>query len=127
MTVNSFVMLYGTLDRPFPRPGQDPNAAPSTLEVRFTEVRLLDSLLESTSKTVYLTLNVAEMSQTEMEEFVKMIKQNVGKQNYKIHLVDPLGKKSCNMTPVKGAINAQEVLPLLEKKPFVDFVEFDLR
>ena len=127
LTVNSFVMLYGTLDRPFPRPGQDPNAAPSTLEVRFTEVRLLDSLLESTSKTVYLTLNVAEMGQAEMEEFVKLIKQNVGKQNYKIHLVDPLGKKSCNMTPVKGAINAQEVLPLLEKKPFVDFVEFDLR
>ncbi len=127
LTVNSFVMLYGTLDRPFPRPGQDPNAASSTLEVRFTEVRLLDSLLESTSKTVYLTLNVAEMSQDEMEEFVKLIKQNVGKQNYKIHLVDPLGKKSCNMTPVKGAINAQEVLPLLEKKPFVDFVEFDLR
>ena len=124
LTVNSFVMLYGTLDRPFPRPGQDPNIMPQTLEVRFTEARLLDSLLETTSKTVYIKLNVAEMSQMQMEEFIKTLKENQGKQNYKIHLFDPLSKKSCNMTPVKGAVNAQEVLPLLEKMPFV---EFDLR
>ena len=124
LTVNSFVMLYGTLDRPFPRPGQDPNAMPQTLEVRFTEARLLDSLLETTNKTVYIKLNVAEMSQAQMEEFIKTLKENQGKQNYKLHLFDPLSKKSCNMTPVKGAVNAQEVLPLLEKMPFV---EFDLR
>ena len=124
LTVNSFVMLYGTLDRPFPRPGQDPNTAPTTLEVRFTEARLLDSLLETTSKTVYVKLNVAEMGKEGMEEFIKIMKQNPGKQNYKIHLFDPMSKKSCNMTPVKGAVNAQEVLPIFEKMPFV---EFDLR
>ena len=92
--------------------------------MRFSEARLLDSLLETTSKTVLITLNVAEMSKENMEEFIKVIKQNPGKQHYKIRLVDPLEKRSCNMTPVKGAINAQEVLPLLEKMPFV---EFDLR
>ena len=127
LTVNSFVMLYGTLDRPFPRPGQDPNMAPSTLEVRFNEARLLDSLLETTTKTVYIKLNVAEMDQSEMDEFVKLMKQNAGKQSYKLHLFDPIGKKACNMTPNRGAINAQEVLPLLEKEPFKNFVEFDLR
>ena len=124
LTVGSFVMLYGVLDKPFPRAGQDPNAAPATLEVRFNEVRLLDSLLETTSKTVYFRLNVAEMDKEGMEEFVKVIKQNPGKQSYKVHVFDPIGKKSCNMTPVKGAINAQEVLPLVEK---MSFVEFDLR
>ena len=127
LTLNSFVMLYGTLEKPFPRAGQDPNAAPATLEVRFNEVRLLDSLLETTSKTVYFRLNVAEMDKEGMEEFVKVIKQNPGKQNYKVHVFDPVGKKSCNLTPVKGAINAQEVLPLVEKEPFKNFVEFDLR
>ena len=59
-----------------------------------------------------------------MEDFIKVLKDNPGKQHYKLHLFDPLGKKSCNLTPVKGSINAQEVLPLLEKMPFV---EFDLR
>ena len=124
LTVNSFVMLSGVLDRPFPRTGQDPNVVLQTLEVRFTEARLLDSLLETTTKTIYLKVNVAEMNQESMEEFVKIIKENPGKQNYKLHLFDPLGKKSCNMTPAKGSVNAQEVLPLFEKLPFV---EFDLR
>ena len=127
LTVNSFVMLYGTLDRPFPRPGQDPNAAPSTLEVRFTEARLLDSLLETTSKTVYIKLNVAKMGKVETEDFVKAVKENPGKQNYTVHLFNPVSNRSCNMTPVRGGVNAQELLPLLEKKPFSDFVEFDLR
>ena len=124
LTANSFVMLYGTLDRPFPRAGQAPDDIPQTLEVRFTEARLLDSLLETTNKTVYIKLNVSEMNQESMHELIKVVKQNAGKQNYKIHLFDPSGKKSCNMTPVKGGINAQEVLPLFEKMPFV---EFDLR
>ena len=127
LTVNSFVMLYGTLDRPFPRAGQDPSTAPTTLEVRFGEVRLLDALLESTNKTVYIKLNVAEMNEEDMKGFIETIKGNPGKQNYKIHLHDLLGKKSCNMTPARGGINAQDVLPLLEKAPFSRFVEFDLR
>ncbi len=124
LTVNSFVMLYGTLDKPFPKAGQDPNVAPTTLEVRFNEAKLLDSLLESTNKTVYVKLNVAEMDKESVDELVKVIKENPGKQNYKIHLHDPKAQRSCNMSPVKGGINAQEVLPLFEKMPFV---EFDLR
>lgn len=69
-------------------------------------------------------MNVSEMNKDSMEEFIKVLKENPGKQDYKLHLFDPLGKRSCNLTPVKGKINAQEVLPLLEKMPFV---EFDLR
>ncbi|MBQ3737982.1 MAG: DNA polymerase III subunit alpha [Bacteroidales bacterium] len=124
LTVNSFVLLNGTLDKPYPRAGQDPNLMPQTLEVRFTEARLLDSLLETTSKTVYLKLNVSEMNESDMKEFVKTMKANPGKQNYKIHLYDPINKKSCNLTPYRGAVNAQELLPLLEK---MSFVEFDLK
>ena len=127
LTVNAFVLMNGILDRPFPRAGQAPDEVPQTLEVRFSDVRLLDSLLEGTSKTVYIKLNVAEMGKAEMEEFIGLIKENTGKQNYKVHIFDPVGKKSCNLTPVKGGINAQEVLPLLEKAPFSNFVEFDLR
>ena len=124
MTVNSFVMLSGIMDRPYPKAGQDPNVVLQTLEVRFSEARLLDSLLENTSKTVYIKLNVDEMGKAGMDEFVGILKDNPGKQHYKLHLFDPMTNKSCNLSPVKGTINAQEVLPLLEKLPFV---EFDLR
>ncbi len=124
LMVDSFVMLSGKMDRPFPRAGQEPGAVSQNLEVRFSEVRLLDSLLETTSKTVYLKLNVSEMNKESTVDLIKTIKDNPGKQNYKIHIFDPLNKMSCNMTPATGAINAHEVLPMLEKMPFV---EFDLR
>ena len=124
LVVNEFVMLYGTLLPPFVRPGQDPSAQPSTLDVRFTEVKLLDSLLENTSKTVYIKLDVTEMDQSEMDLFVKTVKENEGKQNYKVHVFNAKTKKSCNMSPARGGINAHDILPLFEKMPFV---EFDLR
>ena len=64
------------------------------------------------------------MNESDMNEFVKTMKTNPGKQNYKIHLYDPINKKSCNLTPYRGTVNAQELLPLLEK---MSFVEFDLK
>ena len=124
LKVNEFVMLSGTMSMPYPKKNGDEIIPPSVLELRINDVKLLDSLLANTSKTVYIKLNVAEMNKESMEEFIKVLKGNPGKQHYKLHLFDPLGKKSCNLTPVKGSINAQEVLPLLEKMPFV---EFDLR
>ena len=73
--------------------------------------------------------NIIQINENKLRNMVqgtviKVLKENPGKQDYKLHLFDPLGKRSCNLTPVKGKINAQEVLPLLEKMPFV---EFDLR
>ena len=137
LNLNEFVMLYGTLSLPYPKKNGDEVIPPTSLELRITDVKLLDTLLEETNKTVCITLYltkveddiVTEMKQEDMEEFLRVIKENPGKQNYKIHLVDAVGKKACNMTPVKGkkthdTINAHAVLPLLEKMPFVGF---DLR
>ena len=124
LKVNEYVMLYGTMALPYAKKNGDEIIPPTVLEMRINDVKLLDSLLANTSKTVYIKLNVAEMNKEKMEEFVKVLKKNAGKQHYKLHLYDPLSKKSCNLTPERGTINAQEVLPQLEKMPFV---EFDLR
>ena len=138
LELNAYVMVYGNLARPFVRQGEDPNQAPRNLELKVNDVHLLDSLLEETNKTVHIKLHVTklmedgsifEMQREDMEEFLNIIKENPGKQNYKLHIIDFVGKRSCNMTPLKGkknydSINAHEALPLLEKLPFV---EFDLR
>ena len=138
LELNAYVMVYGNLARPFIRQGEDPNQAPRNLELKVNDVHLLDTLLEETGKTVYITLHVTktledgslvEMQQDDMEMFLNVIKENPGKQNYKIHINDAIGKRSCNMSPMKGkkafdSINAHDALPLLEKMPFVDF---DLR
>jgi DNA polymerase-3 subunit alpha len=125
LKVNEYVMLYGTMSKPYPKKNGDEVIPPTSLEVRINDVKLLDTLLGTTSKTVYIKLNVARMGKEDVEEFVKVIKDNPGKQNYRIHVFD--AKRSCNMSPAQGSIDAQEVLPLLEKEPFRRFVEFDLR
>ena len=124
LQLNQFVMLYGTLNMPYAKKNGDEIIPPTVLELRINDVKLLDSLLANTSKTVHIKLNVTRMDKEGMTELIKVIKENPGKQGYRIQLFDPVEKKSCNMSPVKGSINAQEVLPLLEKMPFV---EFDLR
>lgn len=124
LVLNEYVLLSGTLRKPYPKAGQDPTAAPATLEPYFTEVRMLDALLETTSKTVYITLKLNDMENSDMTDFIKVVKENPGKQHYRIHLIDKKNQLSCNMSPRKGSVNANEVLKRFEK---MDFVEFDLR
>lgn len=127
LTVGSFVLLAGTLTLPYRKANQDPNSnqdtqTPPELEVRFTDVRLLDSLLDGTTKTVYVRLVLDSMLNIDYEEFVKVMQEHPGKQQYKLQVVDSLRNVVCNMTPQTGGINAAEVLPLLEKMPFVSFI-----
>ena len=124
LNVGEYVMLVGSLKMPFRKPDAAPNALPSQLDVQFTSAHLLDSLLENSSKTVYIKLNLNIMTKEDMAEFIKVVKENPGRQNYKIHVVDFKNNMACNMTPVSGAVNAGKLLPVLEKMPFV---EFDLR
>lgn len=123
LSVGSFVMLTGTLVKPY-RKQDTPDTPPANLEVRFTDVCLLDSLLKSTDKTIYVNLNLCAMCNDDYELFIKVIQDHPGKQNYKVHLFDSEKKISCNMTPRTGTVDASEVLPILEEMPFVDF---DLR
>lgn len=124
LNVGEYVMLIGSLKMPFRKPDADPNAKPVQLDVQFTSAHLLDSLLENSSKTIYIKMNLNIMTKEDMAEFIKVVKDNSGKQNYKVHVIDFKNNMACNMTPISGAVNAGKLLPLLEKMPFV---EFDLR
>ena len=121
LEVNNFVMLTGVLRPPFRKPDEAPNAIPDHLEVRFSEVRLLDAILENTSRTVYITLDIGLMLEEDLKAFVQIIKDHPGKQSYKLHVFDKKMNMGCNMSPVRGGINAGEVLPLLEKLPYAVF------
>ena len=64
------------------------------------------------------------MSETDMHELIAGIKENPGKQNFSLRLVDQKNKLACSLKPMQGRINAQQVLPLLEP---MNFVEFELK
>ncbi len=123
-----FVLLIGTLGQQFQKQDQlKMNAAPEQMDLKFkiTDVKLLDSLLEDTDKKVYFIMDVAELSQKDVNEFISIINGNPGKQKYRIHFYNSITKTSSNMSPIiQTGINAHDVLPLVENLPYV---EFDLR
>ena len=116
-----FVLLIGTLSAPYWKQGSDQDAVPKDLELRVSEVRLLDSLLENTGKRVVFKLDVAQMNAEAIDEFIRIVKEHPGKQSYNVHLFDANMKLSCNMTPFNGGVAAHEVLPIVDALPYADF------
>ncbi len=116
-----FVLLMGTLSKPFWKSGQEQNTVPKDLELRINDVRLLDSLLETTGKRVIFKIDVAEMNEQRVSEFIQLVKSHPGKQSFGVHLTDSISHLTCNMTPFSGGVSAQEILPLVEKLSYADF------
>ena len=116
-----FVLLMGTLSAPRWKQGNEPDAVPKDLELRVNDVRLLDSLLETTGKRVIFKLDVAQMNAEAINAFIKLVKEHPGKQSYGVHLFDSNMNMACNMTPFSGTVAAQEVLPIVDELPYADF------
>jgi DNA polymerase-3 subunit alpha len=93
-------------------------------ELKVVDMQLLDNLLEQTSKEVLIKVDVNKMTETEMQELILVLRENPGKQNYSLRLVDQELKLACSLKPIQGKINAQHTLPLLEA---MDFISFDLK
>ena len=116
-----FVLLLGNLQAPFRKLGQEQDAVPKDLELRITDVKLLDSLLENTGKKVMFKLDVAQMNADAIDAFIDIVKKHPGKQSYSVHLFDSNLKQSCNMSPFSGGVAAHEVLPIVDQLPYADF------
>ena len=115
-----FVLLIGILSKPFWKQGQEQDAVPKDLEFRISEVKLLDSLLENTSKKVIFKLDVAQMNAESIDDFIKLVKKHRGKQSYSVHLYDSNMNLACNMTPFTGGVAAHEVLPIVDQLPYAE-------
>ena len=115
-----FVLLIGILSKPFWKQGQEQDAVPKDLEFRISEVKLLDSLLENTSKKVIFKLDVAQMNAESIDDFIKLVKKHRGKQSYSVHLYDSNMNLACNMTPFTGGVAAHEVLPIVDRLPYAE-------
>ena len=113
-----FVLLSGTIAYP---KWKKPDDTTKDLDFRLSEVHLLEDLLEKTSKTITFKLDVTQMSEENADEFIKVIKENPGKQSYRVHFLDSQSKMACKTQPYSGKVNAQAVLPVVEEWPFVTF------
>jgi DNA polymerase-3 subunit alpha len=121
-----FVLLVGMLSAPYWKQGREQDAVPKDLELRISEVRLLDSLLENTGKRVVFKLDVAQMNAEAIDNFIKMIKEHPGKQSFGVHLYDSISNLACNMTPFSGKVAANEVLPMVDELK-LSYLDFELK
>ena len=92
-----------------------------TIEVRFTDVRLLESLLENTTKTVRIKIDMQQASDDDILSLVQLVKDNPGKQPFTMIIQDAKTGMSCNMNPRSLKLNASTLLPLFKKLPYVSF------
>ena len=124
LSAGSHVLVTGEVRERYPKKDEiiDPNA-PKPKELRITKVELLETLLENTTREVKFTIDVNKLDKEKCEEFIKVIKDNKGKQSYTIHFVDRDNNLTCQMHPGKGRISAQNVFELLKYK---DYVTYDL-
>lgn len=123
LVVGNYVLVSGTLKTPY-RTGYPGEPEPTTLEVKFNEVRELDALLDSTSKTLSIVLNLNKMDKMDYRYFIDTMKDCAGTQNYSLRLVDAEGSIACSVRALKNGVSIGKLMPELEKMPFV---EFDLK
>ena len=91
------------------------------LELKIIDMQLLESLLENLSKEILIKVEVADMSEPELKEFIGIMNESPGKHAYSMRLIDSENHIASNLRPIKTRIAAHEVLPKLEKLPFVSF------
>ncbi|NOU48165.1 MAG: DNA polymerase III subunit alpha [Bacteroidales bacterium] len=94
------------------------------LEPKITDIQLLDSVLENTSKEVVLGVKVDEADDEELNKLTDLLLSNPGKQSFSMVFIDSIQNIKTRLTPKKLRIHAAMVLPLLDD---FDFVEYELK
>ena len=124
LSVGSHVLVTGVVKERYAKKDEmvDPNA-PKPKELRITKVELLETILENTSREVKFTIDTSKLDKERSEEFIKVIKENKGKQSYTVYFLDRENNLTCQMYPEKGKISVQSVFELLKDK---DYVTYDL-
>ncbi len=90
-------------------------------ELKITDIKLLDSLLEKLTKQISITLHVERINEDQMLEFIQLIELSQGKVPYTIRLNDADTGLSTLLRPLKGGLDVNEVVRQLEELGYVDF------
>ncbi len=92
------------------------------MELKILDIQLLDRVLEQSGRAVHLMIKVDEMENEEMQQLIRMIRENLsGKHQYTVQLIDSELKTKTTLRPGNGKVNASTLLPQLEKFSFVTY------
>ena len=91
------------------------------IEPKVVDMQLLDSILENTSKEVFIKVNLEEADEDNLQQLTDLLLSNPGKQQFSVSFVDPVQHISTNLRPKKHRINASIVLDFLDEMAFVQY------
>ena len=117
------LLITGIVKEPFYNSNlPDDKKRPNELSV--TNVQLLDTVFNNTKREARFIVDVNNLDSTNVNDFVKIIHENPGNQQYSILLVDKERNMTCRTRPTNGKINAEAVFKILDERK--DFVSYDL-
>lgn len=94
-------------------------------EFKVLDVRLLDTAVEESNKTVFLSLDVTAADEEDLEVLSDIILEHrSGKHHYELLLKNHELKLQCSLKPRSGKVNAATLLPALDK---LDWVTYDFK
>lgn len=95
------------------------------MELKINDIQLLDRVVETSGRTIYLKLDVNRMTDDDLLLLQETIQAHLdGKNPYSIQFIDHTNKMLSTLTPKKGRLNANHFLPLVDA---FDFVSYDLK
>ena len=121
--VGTPLFITGTVQEPYyNRDLPDEKKRPN--ELRILDVHLLENVFENTNRKAKFVLDIDNLNNQNVEEFIDIFKENTGNQPYSVLLVDKRHNMTCSLHPEKGKINAEAVFKKLNQ--YEDFVTYEL-
>lgn len=91
-------------------------------ELKITDIQLLESIIENSSRDLVAKIRVADMTKHDMIQLMTEVKENKGGINNLIfHLVDSENSISVKHLASRFKVNAATLMPLLDRYDFLDY------
>lgn len=91
-------------------------------ELKVVEVKLLDEILEKLTKEVHLELDIHEMTEQGMKDFIALMHESMGgKVQFTVRLKDKEANTSTLLRPMKGALDITKLMDKIDALPFVSY------
>jgi DNA polymerase III subunit alpha len=112
--INTFVYVVAQVQQNFRNKEQN--------ELKIMDIKLLDNLLETLTKEINFSLDVSELDEQAMNDFIALIEDNLGgRVKYTILLTDPVDNCTTLLRPLKGLLDIVSLVERLDELPFVNY------
>ncbi|GAB1418099.1 DNA polymerase III subunit alpha [Bacteroidales bacterium] len=114
LEIGTFVLIHASVQPSFRNKDE--------MELKVTDIQLLDNVLEQSGRPVRFNLHVDKMNNEMWKEFISLVKTHRhGKHRFSIVLLDGENNLNVRLVSRKNRIHAAELLPKIENLSYVKY------